>query len=45
MLTRHDSYTPNLLGRRLRHTTARQMRKGIGGWPDLQAKSKRIGAA
>ena len=44
-LTIHYSYTPNLLGRLLKGTTDRQMRKGIGGMAKgLQRESERIAA-
>jgi hypothetical protein len=44
-LTIHYSYTPNLMGRLLRGTTDKQMRKGIGGLAKgLQRESERIAA-
>jgi len=44
-LTIHYSYTPNALGRLLKGTTDRQMRKGIGGMAkNLQQESERIAA-
>ena len=45
MLTLHYSYQPNLLGRLLRSSTDRQMRKGIGGLAKgLQRESERLAA-
>ena len=42
-LTLHYSYTPNLLGRFLKRSTDKQMRKGIAGLArDLQRESERI---
>ncbi len=42
-LTLHYSYTLNLLGRRMKGYTDKQMRKGIGGMAkDLQRESERI---
>ncbi len=44
-LTIHYSYTPNLLGRFLKGTTDKQMRKGIGGMAKgLQRESERLAA-
>ena len=44
-LTLHYSYTPNLMGRVMRRTTAKQMRKGISGMAaNLQEESERITA-
>jgi uncharacterized protein YndB with AHSA1/START domain len=42
-VTIHYSYTPNLLGRLLKGTTDKQLRKGIGGMAKaLQKESERI---
>lgn len=42
-LTLHYSYEPNLMGRMMKRTTEKQMRKGIGGLADnLVTESERI---
>jgi uncharacterized protein YndB with AHSA1/START domain len=42
-LTLHYSYTPNRMGRVVKGTTAKQMRKGIGGLAnDLKRESERV---
>ena len=43
VLTLHYNYTPNRMGRVVKSTTDKQMRKGIGGLADeLKAESERI---
>ena len=45
-LTLHYSYTPNLLGRMMKRTTDKQMRRGIGGLAkNLVTESQRVATA